>query len=360
MRRAMWVRLGAAVICAAMPDTANSQQVMTIREPGAAVVVSADLEPATQAQAPQQPPPPAPATRRRRASVVGYIDDAPIGSKIRLRFDTATESRVPDRAEFFYAKCGCYSELEPHDPGYKNYDPNAPGPRPDIPNHVDYQQLYLEAELAVDTRLSVFGQLPIRWLEPDFRPGEGFSNQAGLSDVRAGIKFGLLDSASPHALTAQLQLYFPTGNAGDGLGTNHTSVEPSMLFRQQLTPTASLESQVGVWLPIGGSAPLPGTNTDHFAGRVFYYGIGPGVTVYQTDRLQVTPVLELVGWRVLAGNQTFLDASNPAAAGTNIVNIKFGARIAYNTGSFYVGYGHALTDASWYDDVLRFEYRYAF
>ena len=49
------------------------------------------------------------------------------------------------------------------------------------------------------------------------------------------------------------------------------------------------------------------------------------------------------------------------AGGTNIVNLKIGARTAVSPqSSFYVGYGKALTDAVWYDDIVRVEYRYVF
>jgi hypothetical protein len=43
--------------------------------------------------------------------MVGYVEDATIESKVRLRFDSAFHDTAPDRAEFFYAKCGCYSGL---------------------------------------------------------------------------------------------------------------------------------------------------------------------------------------------------------------------------------------------------------
>ena len=47
--------------------------------------------------------------------------------------------------------------------------------------------------------------------------------------------------------------------------------------------------------------------------------------------------------------------------GVNIVNAKFGGRLVLGSrNSLYVGYGKALTDAVWYDDVLRFEYRVGF
>ena len=75
--------------------------------------------------------------------------------------------------------------------------------------------------------------------------------------------------------------------------------------------------------------------------------------------------IELVGWNVRSGFQTqpggpVLGAA-AAASGTNIVNLKVGARVVLrDRSSFYVGYGRALTDARWYNDIVRFEYRYSF
>lgn len=78
-------------------------------------------------------------------------------------------------------------------------------------------------------------------------------------------------------------------------------------------------------------------------------------------------MIELVGWRVLGGFQTgdpavtsgpstgFAKAADVAA---NIVNLKVGARfVIRDMASIYVGYGHHLTDATWYDDIFRIEYR---
>ena len=74
----------------------------------------------------------------------------------------------------------------------------------------------------------------------------------------------------------------------------------------------------------------------------------------------MAPVVELVGWHVMSGNQTPADLGNFDASGTNIVNLKIGVRFVVDQGSFYAGYGHALTDAAWYTDIVRFEYRYSF
>src|SRR5512133_3451572 len=91
---------------------------------------------------PAQPALP-PATRRRRGSMVGYIDDAIIESKVRVRFDAGFHDTVPDRAEFFYAKCGCYADAG---------DPDAPGPRPGSAKDLNFQQLNVHGEYAVNER----------------------------------------------------------------------------------------------------------------------------------------------------------------------------------------------------------------
>ena len=79
---------------------------------------------------------------------------------------------------------------------------------------------------------------------------------------------------------------------------------------------------------------------------------------YNTENVSFGPVVELVGWRVLNGYQT----ADPAdASGTNILNVKFGARATWANGSsIYGGYGLSLTDEDWYNDILRFEYRLSF
>ena len=225
---------------------------------------------------------------------------------------------------------------------------------------LNFQQLYVQVEYG-SRRVSVFGELPTRWIQPQaFAPGSGsFPNQSGIGDVRVGGKVALLSKPDQIA-TVQVQVYLPSGSAGDGLGTHHTSVEPALLLYNGLTDRLVIESQIGWWHPIGGSVGLPGgssSSSDHFAGDIIFYGIGPSFEVYRNRALRIAPVVELVGWHVLSGFQT-----PPAdAAGTNIVNLKFGGRIAWDSqNSVYAGWGHALTTASWYDDIFRIEYRYSF
>ena len=283
-------------------------------------------------------------------SMVGYIDNAVVGSEVRIRFDASFNDHFPDRAEFFYGQCGC------------NYA-NGRGPTgpPALVSNLNFQQLRFYGEYAPISHFSLFAEVPVRWVQPQrVVPGTGsFTNQAGISDVQAGFKLALLASPDRY-LTLQLQSYFPSGDATKGMGTNHYSVEPALLYYQRLSERIAVEAQIGGWHPIGGSTDQ--TTGTGFAGDVFFYGIGPSYELYRSPNLRFAPVIELVGWSVLGGRETnpYLQHTEPAD-GIKIVNLKIGARTTFGVhSSLYVGYGRALTFADWYRDLVRVEYRYSF
>jgi hypothetical protein len=320
------------------------------------------------AQKPKKPGKPVPEIKRPpiEGSMVGYIDNAIIGSQIRIRFDAAFDDNSPDRAEFFYAKCGCYRALN-GTAFAAAYDPNAPGPGTGIPTALNYQQLYLNAEYAPFRRLSFFTEVPFRWLQPQgFVPASSlpftpmnFSNQAGLSDVEAGFKAAAVANRNTY-LTFQFRAYFPSGNSYKGLGTAHYSVEPAILLYQRLSERMALEAQFSDWHPIGGSAGVPVSNSEGFAGDIITYGIGPSFQLYRGERVRISPVVEVVGWRVLSGFQS-LQPGFADVSGTDIVNIKAGVRTGIGShNSFYLGFGQAVTHDMWYKHLVRFEYRYTF
>ncbi len=296
------------------------------------------------------------------ASMVGYIDNAIVGSEIRIRFDAAFNDRFPDRAEFIYGKCGCYQTL--FKPGQPDYDPKAPGPRPGIPKSVNFQTLSFMGEYAPSKHFSTFILVPFRWLQPQgLLAGPtgstvAFPDGAGISDIEVGLKFAFIASPTRY-LTARLTSYFPSGSALHGLGTNHYSLEPALLYYQRFGETQrfEVEGEIGGWLPTGGSAGVTTVGSQGFAGNIFFYGIGPSYRVVNGEQFRLAPVIELVGWSVTGGLQT-----GPASAsGTNIVNFKIGARMGFRGhNSVYIGYGRPLTSAAWYDDILRVEYRHAF
>lgn len=313
-----------------------------------------------QALPPAQPPP-AQAVRsdaesRRRPSMVGYINDSSISSKFRVRYDAGYNITAADRVEFFYAKCGCYRTLPANHPGF---DPNAPGPGPGVLTSADFGQLYLLGEYAANDRFSAFVEVPFRFLRPQtFAAGTGsFGPQDGIGDVRFGAKGGIV-SATNRQLTAAVQVAVPSGDSRKGLGTNHATIEPMILYAERPTDRFAIEAQFGDVIPADSSDGVPITSSKKFAGQVLYYGIGPSVAVYQSPGFTFAPVVELVGWHIVKGYQT-ADSAN--ADGINIVNLKVGARMLFGDGqSIYIGYGHALTTQTWYDDIVRFEYRVGF
>ena len=316
------------------------------------------------AQAPPPPPKPEkpPVEKIKRTaidpSMVGYIEDAAIHSEIRIRFDAALDDETPDRAEFFYAKCGCYAV--PPVPLNGNYDPNSPGPGSTVPKDVNFQQLYFYGEYAPVTHLSVFTQLPLRWLQAKSLPGvtQAFPNSSGFGDMDIGVKFAAI-ATDRRYLTLQFKAYLQSGNSHAGLGTNHASIEPSLLYYQRLSERLAVEAELGDTHPLSSSAGRPTINPRGFAGDVLFYGVGGSYRLVNEEQFRLAGVLELVGWNVRSGYVT--GPANPDTSGINIVNIKIGPRLSFGSHhSFYAGYGVALTSQKWYREIFRTEYRYAF
>jgi hypothetical protein len=266
----------------------------------------------------------------------GYIDSAVVGNEFRLRYDSAYHDNAPDRAEFFYAKCGCFAPTQP----------NAHGPRLSE-TRVDYQDITAYGEVALGERFSVFVETPFRFLNPEVN-----ANTAGFADMNAGFKYALL-LTSGQVGTFQLRTYIPTGASTHGLGTDHVSLEPAFLYLNRLSDRLTLEAELRDWIPIGGS---------DFAGNVTRYGVGLSYAIYQTHDSWIAPVGELVGWTVLNGKEAiFPEGVVKEAGGDTIVNAKIGVRVGFGAGSsLYAGYGRALTGDVWYKDIIRVEYRLSF
>ncbi|MBW3599998.1 MAG: hypothetical protein KY475_22335 [Planctomycetes bacterium] len=271
-----------------------------------------------------------------------YIDPAQVFTHFRLRFDGGFDNNVPDRAEFFYAKCGCF--------------PRPDNPGPPLPERsLDFYDVRGYAEVATTENVSVFVELPFRFID--------FTNNVdagGFADMTAGFKTLLLSNGEDH-LTFQLTTYIPTGDADRGLGTEHLSLEPALLFYEQHTDRLSIYGEGRYWWPIDGT---------NFAGDVVRYGVGTGYDLANINRGQerLTAITEIVGWTVLDGMKfdggAFLDGAGAAAiqdaSGDTIINLKLGLRYSLGLNSFAASWGHALTGDVWYENIARFEYRRAF
>ena len=274
----------------------------------------------------------------------GYIDNAVPVTMFRLRGDFAYDNNRPDRAEFFYAKCGCFRALPP-----PQLDAHGP-PLPET--SVDYQEIPPYFEYAFAPRMSAFLTVPVRFINP-----EQNRNAEGLSDVSFGFKYALV-YCPDRVLTFQLRTIAPSGDTFDGLGTGNWWLEPGLLFLRQVTPRWQMFGEVRDQIPLSPRS--------DFTGNVLRYGLGTSFMAVQRDWGYVAPVAEVVGWTVLSGKE-LADGRVLDAEGDTIVNAKLGVRIGFgkaDCGSpfptrndIYIGYGRPLTGEVWYKDVVRVEYR---
>jgi len=268
-----------------------------------------------------------------RDSSVGYIDPAIPGDILRMRFDAVYGNRQPSRAELFYPRSG------------------AAGPGPPLQEtSVDYQELTAYAEKACSQCLSCFVGVPVRFLNPEVN-----DNATGFGDLDAGFKYSLIHSRRLVA-TTQLRVFAPTGQAREGLGSDHVSLEPALLVYKPLAERLGLEAELRYWTPIGGT---------EFAGDIVRYGVGLNYWLPLESNWQVTPVAEFVGWTVLGGQSSQAVAPGQFviedAEGTSIVHAKLGVRTRLNArADVFAGYGRPLTGDAWYENTFRLELRWLY
>jgi hypothetical protein len=301
----------------------------------------------------------------------GYIDNPIVGTWARLRYDAGFNITRPDRAEFIYAKYGNAGGPGPLSP------PGVIGPG-NSPDHVNFETFSPYFELLLFPRLSIFAEIPVTSVDIFTRvdatnPGAGtiVNKNGGIGDVIAGFKYALYVDECQY-LTVQLKAYAPSGDARRGLGTHHTSIEPGLLYLARLGDRAYFMGELRHWVPIDG--------TD-FAGNVLRYGGGISYDLlrtyegmspmdpYTSPGTRVAAVTEFVGWSVfggktippnISGDAAAANAAAQSASGDVIVNLKLGVRVTHGLGSIYTGWGHALTDDAWYEDLFRLEYRRLF
>jgi hypothetical protein len=290
-----------------------------------------------------------------------YIDDARVRTIARFRFDAAYNNVFPDRAEFFYAQCGCFGNGAP-----------GPGDARHLANKIDYQEFWGYYENAFSDRFSAFIDVPFRLVNFQLDPAiaaanngaQGIPNSGGLSDIHFGAKYALV--ADPYRYdTIQVRIYTPTGDADRGLGTNHFTIEPAYLAFRQLSNRLRFNGEFRAWVPISDSQAVLNGQTKNFAGTVLRYGAGLSYDLYQScdcPNDALSAVTEFVGWTVLSGLKFNPDPRIGVqdASGDTIVNGKFGLRYRWSNQSVYAGYGVALTSQNWYTDIIRAEYTYRF
>jgi hypothetical protein len=277
------------------------------------------------------------------ASKGAYIENAVPVTMFRMRYDSAYGNNRPDRAEMFYAKCGCFGTRDAHGP-------------PLLESKVDYQEATPYFEYAFSNRFSVFADIPVRFINP-----EQNANAAGISDVSFGMKYAFI-ADQQRVWSLWLRSIAPSGNPRLGLGTGNWWIEPGVLFLEQLQPRWQVFGE------LRDQAFL--SRRSDFTGNILRYGLGTSYIVADWRWGYMAPVGEFVGWTALSGKEADETGAVISARGDTIVNAKGGVRFGFGQpqiGQFfatrsdlYIGYARALTGDVWYKDMLRVEFRYFF
>jgi hypothetical protein len=287
----------------------------------------------------------------------GYIDDARIRSRVRVRYDNMQDADEPTRAEFWYPTLGDFG----------GEGPVGGGVGAGAGQEVDLQELATYVEAAYGPRFSVFGEFPVRWVDEVNFGGGPFDDgtQEGAGDFRAGLRYGLI-ACPDEWLTLQVRAWAPTGEARRALGVGHSSIDVALLYAVQTSQRTSWFAEIQDWQTIDAeTATILGEDVD-LDGNVLRYGVGVGYDLWQSCGCRpqsLTALFEVVGWTVLDGVVTSIDPNAEFfedAEGDTIVNGKYGLRYNFCCESFYVGYGHNWTDDLWYSDILRLELTHFF
>ncbi|MDQ3331548.1 MAG: transporter [Planctomycetota bacterium] len=308
----------------------------------------------------------------------GYIDIAVPQTMFRLRYDAAFNGDFSmDRAEYMY-------------PAYRTFAQNggaggvggiggvggvggvgggAIGGN-EATADVDLQEVHAYFEYAFNNRFSTFVNVPFRSVDTTLTNVTGIDapSGGGLGDVWFGFKYALIATPDDY-LTFQTKVYTPTGDEDDALGTGHTSIEPGLLFQSSLNPDITFFGEAKYWIPIDETeVPADATgDSGSYSSGVFQYGLGAAIDLVEQQTWKVQSVNEFVGWTAidsLKGDPTVATLAQDAS-GDTVVNVKIGARFyrmcrGREQSSLYAGWGHALTDEMWYEDLFRLEYRVLF
>lgn len=301
------------------------------------------------------------------ATAPGYIDDARIRTRVRVRYDNATGADEPSRAQYFYPQFG---------PLFLPTIGVGPANLPDL---VDTEEVQTYIEVAPRNDFSLFVMLPYRKVSGPNDLAFELGDPDGFSDIQAGFRYGLI-TCPDEALTLQVRAYAPTGEEFEGLGTGHASIEVGMLYTANLDSRWTFFAEIQDWQSIDTDELQ--VNDPTFTnivdvdttGNVLRYGVGLGYDLFKgcscrCGQKRLTAFYEIVGWTVLDGITTTYDYNTLSvlttddiedATGDTIINGKYGLRYNWKKESVYVGYGHNYTGDRWYSDLLRVEWTHNF
>src|SRR5262249_30237618 len=148
--------------------------------------------------------------------------------------------------------------------------------------------------------------------------------------------------------------YIPSGRSRNGLGTGHTSLEPSLLTSIKLMPDTYFQGQLAYWIPIGGD----GT----YEGATWHYHASLNRSLYKRGALEFSGTAEFNGWTFTGGAVT--DFVTPTtgiqskASGESYITLGSGLRMVFcDFIDLGFGFAYAVTDDHFARELYRTEFR---
>jgi len=258
------------------------------------------------------------------ANAAFFQDGARPVTQTRFRWDAAFSYSFPETAEYFWAEKGVKG------PGLTE-------------RKINYQVLSFYQEIAAKG-FSFFVEMPYLGVGPDVNV-----RHSGFGDVNLGTKSMFLDCELIQ-MTFQFRTFIPSGSAGNGLGTGHVSLEPSLLTTIKLASRTYLQTQFSEWIPVGGDSGFEGDVFEyHFSVNQALWCPNPGTALVGT--------LELNGLVFQDGE--FTDALGLAVSASGHSYAQFGPGLRFalcDRCDIGVGAGFGLSDHG-PAEIYRTEFR---
>jgi hypothetical protein len=251
------------------------------------------------------------------------------GTYMQFQWDSGVNLTQPDRGEYFWAAIG----------------KRGPG-KPET--QVSYNELSLYAEVGTN-RFSFFVNTPYINLNGAVNGGAG-----NIGDLTLGTKTMLVDSELLQ-MTFMLSTTLPTGDPGDGTGTGHVSLTPSLLWAIKLYPETYWQGQAGYVMPFGG--------TQGYESGVFIFNNSLNhVLCRPLKDTELIGTIETSGWTFTSGGYTDpISGLRVSGNNTTYFSMGPGLRLVISD-KVDIGFGveFALTQDHFASTLYRTQFRWRF
>lgn len=246
----------------------------------------------------------------------------------RIRWDSGSDLAHPERGEYFWSK--------PSSLGGR-------GPKA-IETRVNYDELSLYQEVAAGN-FGFFINMPYRGVDPQINGGH-----SNFGDLDLGTKSLLIDCELLQ-FAFQFRTYIPTGSPQNGIGTGHTTLEPSLLASIKLMQEMYLQTQLAYWIPIGGDG--------DFQGAAWRYGVSLNKQWFKSGPYALISTAEFNGITFTDGGVADLALmTGRPTGGDTAITLGGGMRLVI-CDKYDIGFGadFAVTDVRFADQLYRTEFR---